>query len=84
LRVVGPHGWVISEVLFQEPGRQFPCERAGAIFPLRERDRRWLLVAVEIEIESGCCLLQPLLPELFAGRLLCLWMFIHGCLPVIR
>ena len=67
LSVIRPHGRVVREILLQEPGGQFPSEGTGTAFALREGDRRWLLAAVEIEVEGGARLLEPLLPELFAG-----------------
>ena len=42
------------------------------------------MFAVEIEIEGCSRLLEPLLPELFADGVLCAWMFVHGCLPVMK
>ena len=84
MAVIGPHGWIIGEILLQEPGSQFPCERAGPTFPLHEGDGRWILAAVEIEIEGGSCLVKPLLAKLLAARRCGAWMLLHGCLPEKR
>jgi hypothetical protein len=79
--VIRPHGRVVREILLQEPGGQFPSEGTGTAFALREGDGRWLRSAVEIEIEGGSSLLEPLLPELFTGGMRGLWLFVHGYLP---
>jgi hypothetical protein len=81
LAVIGPHGWVVREILLQQPGGQFAGEGASAPFALGEGDRGRLLSAVEIEIESGLSLLQPLLSELFTGRGGDVRMFSHGWGP---
>ena len=77
MAVIGPHGWIIGEILLQEPGSQFPCERAGPTFPLHEGDGRWILAAVEIEIEGGSCLVKPLLAKWLAARRCGVWMLVH-------
>jgi hypothetical protein len=67
LAVLWSHGRVVRDVLLQEPGGQLSGKGAGAAFPLRERDRGWIRPAVEIEIEGGSRLFEPLLAELFAA-----------------
>jgi hypothetical protein len=84
LAVVRPHGGIVREILLQEPGCQFPCEGASTPFPLGEGDGGRMLSPVEIEIEGCSRLLQPLLPELFAGGVRCAWRLVHGCLPLMK
>jgi hypothetical protein len=82
LRVLGPHGRIVREVLLQQPGCQFPGESAGATFPLREGDGGRRRSAVEIEIKGRSGLLQPLPSALFAEGVRCAWMFVHSRLPL--
>jgi hypothetical protein len=66
LGVVGPHVRVKGEVLLQEPGGEFAVEGASAALTLGEGDEGRGLVAVEVEVEGGAGLLEPLLAEMLA------------------
>src|SRR5262245_10117319 len=68
--VVGGAGvGVVAEVFFEEEGRQFAGKRAGALLALGEGDGGLGLFGVEVEVEDGGSLLEPLLAEaLTIGR----------------
>jgi hypothetical protein len=63
LLVGGSGGGILAEVLLQEEGCQLAGEGAGALLPLGEGDRGRILFGVEVEVEDGGSLLEPLLAE---------------------
>jgi hypothetical protein len=65
LLVGGSGGGVVAEVLLQEEGGQLAGEGAGALLALREGDGGLGEFGVEVEVEGGSGLLQPLRAEAF-------------------
>lgn len=76
--VAGAGGGVLVEILLQEEGGQLAGEGAGALLALAESNRGLGLLGVEVEVEDGRGLLEPLRAEVVtisrAGR--CSW--VHG------
>ncbi len=66
--VAGAGCGILVEVLLQEEGRQLAGQQAGPFFPLAEGDRGFRLFGVEVEVEDGSGLLEPLLAEAFTVR----------------
>jgi hypothetical protein len=66
LLVGGACGRVVGEVLLQQPGRQFAGQGTDAVFSLAEGDGRFALSALEVEVEGGLGLLEPLAAEMLA------------------